>query len=137
MTLRGIYCTKTAHHCRNSVLAFVIAFSYEFVLGFVFSPFPFLLFLVRQGIFMSPSLMFTPLVLLLVTTSDLEKPKQNSLPITPSQLSTSKCTGPIDRDLYALQQHCSTKSNHPGNFLRAVRLFEVSVVLKILFFIVE
>ena len=40
MTLRGIYCTKTAHHCRNSVLAFVIAFSYEFVLGFVFSPFP-------------------------------------------------------------------------------------------------
>ena len=38
MTLRGIYCTKTVHHCRNSVLAFVIAFSYEIV--FVFSPFP-------------------------------------------------------------------------------------------------
>ena len=34
----GYIAQKTAHHCRNSLLAFVIAFSYEIV--FVFSPFP-------------------------------------------------------------------------------------------------
>ena len=39
MTLRGVYCTKTAHHCRNSLLSFVFAFSNKFAFS-PFSPFP-------------------------------------------------------------------------------------------------